>query len=143
MDKLLAQLGLGMVVGVVLVTVGGLGVIIFHLVRDRKGAKKEQKNPTSSVHDVEGTVVMKYVCYPRTSGSTPVIRVPWNELEWVRKTGECELMLQINCDDGYSFAEWVSPQIFDAVKTGTKMTVTYSLDAKTNERKCISLKRHE
>jgi len=143
MDKLLAQLGLGLVVGVVLVTVSGLGVIIFHLVRDRRRAKKERENPTSSVHKVEGGVSMKYVCYPRAGASAPVIRVPHSELEWVRKTGECELMLQLNCDDGYSFAEWVSPQIFDEVVVGTKLTVTYSLNIRTNERKCISLKRHE
>ena len=143
MDKLLAQMGLGMVMVTILVTISGLGVIIFHLVRDHVKAKKEQKNPTSSVHEVKGTVGMKYVCCPRASAAAPVIRVPYNELEWARKTGECELMVQINCADGYIFAEWVSPQIFDAVRPGTKMTVTYSLNTKTNERKCISLKRHE
>ncbi|OGM93657.1 hypothetical protein A2524_03675 [Candidatus Wolfebacteria bacterium RIFOXYD12_FULL_48_21] len=143
MDKLLAQLGLGLVMGAIFVTIGGLAVIILNLVRDRRGAKKEQKNPTSSVHEVEGGVAMKYVCYPRVNSGAPVIQVPYGELKYVRKTGECELMLQINCNDGYSFAEWVSPQIFDAVKPGTKMTVTYSLNTRTNERKCISLKRHE
>ena len=104
---------------------------------------KDASRKLPEVTNMEGTVAMKYVCYQRTSGSAPVIRVPLSELKWVRKTGECELMLQINCDDGYSFAEWVSPQIFDAVSPGTKMTVTYSLNIRTNERGCISLKRHE
>lgn len=115
--------------------------LVWHGMLLRK-AKKEIGGEEVSILAIEGTVVMKYICFPRGDDKSPVLRVPEHRREEVRKTGECELMIQISCVDGYGFAEWVSPRIFDEVMEGSKVTVTYALHERTKERTRIHIKRH-
>src|SRR3989339_746792 len=137
-SEAMVQIAFGVVMAAVLAAIGGIIVVLFHNAKDRAKAK----NQNISAHDVEGAVAAKYICYPRAKTSSPVIRVTENRWEAVRKSGECELMLDIFCNDGCIFAERVSSGIFDALKVGSRMTVSYALNERTRERSCDRIKRH-
>lgn len=103
-------------------------ISVFHVVKARQELRKKR------VYNVNGVVVRKYVCFPRTGDKNPVIQVPSSIQEELRESGRCEFMVQISCTDGYTFAEWINADMFDAVTEGSPMLVTYSTQGCGDER---------
>lgn len=103
--------------------------------------KKEGNEYNSGALEAEGTVGIKYICHPRKGSREPVLVVPKKDRAAVRKSGKCELMVTVTCVGGFVFAEWVTPKFFDSVELGSKVTVAYTEDPKTQTKHCVSIKK--
>ena len=112
-----------------------LSVVMFQISKVRSSLRKVE------MYTIKGVVTRKYVCFPRGDRSTPVLVAPKVIQEDIRKTGACELMVQINCSDGYTFAEWVNADMFDALEEGAPVLVTYSTGKGVEGRTHILIRR--